>query len=325
MSGGFERNTRQKSILLPALARPTGGGVSTLELPKTGFLARIFLQISGSIAGSLSGANTLGMSSIVKRVKVTTNSGIDLFNISGPGYGYLYQNFQDLQQHASSPANQYNTAVTATTFNLNMVIPLMLNMHDPIGMIMLQNEQLQVLLSVEWEADATVATGATVTATATPVAEFFTVPRDKADWPPLNVVHQTIEDQIAIGATGDYIYNLPRGNTYLQILLGYVLGVSGTAADSWSRAIMRINQSDILYDVSPASATARMGYVTGLTRGLGAIPFDFLGSDGLGNYGSARDFINSALLTDFQIVLTATATGTLYVVRRMLLPLASGG
>src|SRR5262249_971949 len=58
-----------------------------------------------------------------------------------------------------------------------------------------------------------------------------------------------------------------------------------------------------------------------LTRGLGQIYLDLLGSDGLGAYGTTRDFINSALLTDYQAVLKATATGTLFVVRRMLLPL----
>jgi hypothetical protein len=195
----------------------------------------------------------------------------------------------------------------------------MLNMSDPVGLIMLQNEQLQVLLSVEWEADATVGTGATVTGTATPVIEFFTVPPDKADHPPLNVIHQIIEDQISIAATGDYIYNLPRGNTYLQLLLGY--GINASAADNWTRAILRVNQSDIIEDWSVGVANAMDGYHSGYTRGLGEIPFDFLATDGLGNYGSARDAINSALLTDFQLVLTASATGTLYVVRRMLMPL----
>lgn len=320
MSGGFERNTRQKMTPLAALTRPTGGGVSQMEIPKAGLLARIFLQISGSVAGTLSAPNALGMASIIKRVRLLTNSGIDLFNVSGAGYGYLLQPWLELNEHLASPANQYNTVVTATTFNLNMVIPAMINQHDPIGMILLQDEQLQVILSVEWEADATVATGATVTGTATPVIEFFTTPPDRADRPRLDVVHQIIEDQIVVSAAGEQIYNAPRGNTYLQLLFG--VGINASAADSWSRAVMRINQSDNLYDVTPALMTALVGFRTGLTRGLGQIPFDLLGSDGLGNYGSSRDFINSGLLTDFQVVITTTGALTMYVVRRMLMPLS---
>lgn len=320
MSGGFERNTRQKITRLPTITRPTGGGISTQEIPKTGLLARIFLSITGSVAGTLSNQNALGFSSIIKRVRLSTNSGIDLFNVSGAGYGYLLQRQLEMQLTAASPANQFNTAITATTFNLSMVIPVMLNAHDPIGMVLLQDEQLQVILTIEWEADATVATGATVTGTAVPAIEYFTTPPDKADYPPLNVVHQIIEDQVAVGATGDYIYNVPRGNTYLGLLMGY--GMAASPADSWSQLIVRVNQSDILYSLVPSTLNDLVGWRNGFTRLLGTLPLDFLGSDGLGNYGSARDFINSALLTDFQVVLTTTATGTLYVVRRMLMPLS---
>jgi hypothetical protein len=322
MAGGFERNTRLKRVQLPTLTKPTGGGITSIELPKTGFLARLYLNISGSITGTLSSPNALGMSSIIKRIRVTTNSGIDLYNVSGAGYGYLLQNFLELGTGPKAPStqNMFNTAVSATSYNLNMMIPIQLNRRDPIGLILLQNEQLQVILTVEWEADATVATGATVTGTCVPTLEFFTVPPDKADWPELSFVHQVIEDQIAIGAAGDYIYNLPRGNAYLQANLGY--GISAVGADNWTRAILRINQSDILEDRTPANSNLLYSSMSeGQTRLAGVIPFDMLGSDGFGSYGSARDFINSALLTDLQVVLTTTATGTLYSVRRMLLPL----
>jgi hypothetical protein len=194
-------------------------------------------------------------------------------------------------------------------------------MHDPIGMILLQNEQLQLLLSIEWESDINVilSGGGTFTGTCLPVLEFFTTPVDEADYPPLDVIHQIVEDQIPVAATGDYIYTLPRGNVYLQLLLGY--GINAAALDSWNRVIMRINQNDILYDYIPGTMDQIVGQIGGYTRTLGTIIFDLLGSDGQGNYGSARDFINTRLLTDLQIVLTTTALATIYAVRRMLLPL----
>lgn len=324
MTGGFERNTRNKIIRLPALTKPAGGGITTIELPKTGFLARLYLSISITTAGTITTQNPLGAASAIKRIRVTTNSGLDLFNVSGVGNTYLLQNFQELEAiNGRQPKNQgTSTLVTATSYNLDMVVPIMLNMHDLVGMVLLQNEQLQVLLSVEWESDVNVILtgGGTLTGTCNPSLEFFTVPVDKADYPPLNVIHQIIEDQIAIGAVGDYIYNLPRGNTYLQMLLGYGIAAAG-GADNWNRLIMRINQSDILYDYNVGLIDQRVGYINNLTRALGTIPLDLLGSDGLGAYGTARDFINSALLTDFQLVLTTTATGNLFVIRRMLLPL----
>lgn len=324
MPGGFNRNTRNKIVKLGAITKPTGGGISSpVELPKTGFLARIWLKISVTTAGTITTSNAAGIASAIKRVRLTTNSGIDLFNVSGIGYAYLLQNFLELEGiNGRLPQNQgVTTPVTATTYDLSMVIPVMLNLNDALGLVLLQNEQLQVLLTVEWESDINVILtgGGTLTGTAKPYLEFFTVPVAREDYPALNVIHQIIEDQIAIGATGDYIYNIPRGNTYLQLLLGYGLKVA--AVDNWSRLIVRINQSDILYDYDTDLADLRIGFIQNLTRGKGTIPLDWLGSDGFGSYGSARDFINSALLTDFQAVLTASATDTLYAIRRMLLPL----
>lgn len=325
MAGGFDRNTRNKIVPLATQTKPTGGGTTILELPKMGILARIYLRISATVSGTLSAPNLVGASSIIRRIRVSTNSGIDIYNVSGAGDAYLMSQMQELERGFALPNNGGSNAVTATTFRLDRVIPIWINLHDPLGAILLQNEQLQVLLTIEWEQDAVVATGATVAATAVPYVEFFTVPPLKEDWPPFNVVHQVIEDQIPIATIGDYIYNLPRGNTYLQVGLGYGLAAASTA-DHWSKAILRINQSDILYQFDPNLRDVKQGYLTGLstTQDVGTLIFDFLGSDGLGNYGSARDFINSALLTDLQIVLTTTAADTLYVVRRMLMPLIGG-
>jgi hypothetical protein len=324
MTGGFEHNTRQKMIRLATINKPVGGGISpAVELPKTGYLGRLFLSIAITTAGTITTQNALGAASAIKRVRLVTNTGIDLFNVSGVGYGYILQNLQELEGvNGRQPKNQFNsTLVTATTYNLDMVIPIMLNMHDTIGALLLQNEQLQVTLYIEWESDVNVILtgGGTFTGTAVPLLEYFTVPPDPADHPDLGLIHQIIEDQYVVAATGDYIVNVPRGNIYLQIGMGY--GVKAAAVDNWNRLIARINQSDILYDLTPASMDQLVGFRQNLTRGLGQAYLDFLGSDGFGAYGTARDFLNTGLLTDFQVVLTATATDTLYMVRRMLVPL----
>jgi hypothetical protein len=318
----FESATRQKSTKLQSLVKPTGGGLTEMELPKTGLLARIWLSIRVTTAGTVTTVNAAGICSAIKRVKLTTNQGIDLFNVSGIGFYYMLQNALDLRVTGRQPKNQGNTApVTATTYNLDMVIPQMINLKDPVGMLMLQSEQLQVKLSVDWESDVNVILtgGGTLTGTATPYLEFFTVPPAEEDRPPMNLLHQIIEDNMAVPNGADFIYNFPRGNVYLQALLGY--GIKTTAVDNWTRAIIRINQNDIIYDLDAPFMDMRVGYLNNVSRGLGFIPIDLLGSDGLGDYGSARDFINSRLLTDYQLVLTPSAADTLYIIRRMFVPL----
>lgn len=320
----FEGHTRQKFARLPTLSKNAGGGnISQIELPKTGYLARIWLPTTILTAGTITTQNPLGAASAIRRIKLTTNNQIDIFNVSGPGYFYLLNNFQELGGVSGrQPQNQGNsTLVTATTYNLDMVIPVGINLKDTLGMIGLQNEQLTLYLTIEWETDVNVILtgGGTLTGSSNPLMEFFATPPEPIDRPPANVIHQIVEDQLAVAVTGDYLYTPPRGNIYLAILGGY--GINAAPADNWNRLIHRVNQNDVLADVTPAMMTQFLGYRNNITRSLGVWALDFLGSDGFGAYGSSRDFIDSRKLTDMQVVMTATATGTLYLIRKMLVPL----
>src|SRR4051812_21308219 len=73
----------------------TSGGVTNLRIPNTGFLARIWLTIRGTIASIASGPNAFGMSSIINRVRVQTSGSVDLFNMTGPSYFHLLQPILD--------------------------------------------------------------------------------------------------------------------------------------------------------------------------------------------------------------------------------------
>lgn len=322
MAGGFAVNTRRKILpLTGAVTRPVGGGTfGPYTLPKTGLLARLYLALRGSVAGSLSAPNALGMASIISRVRVVANSGLDLYNVSGPGYAYLLSETLESEYFNAASQNTGRSAVTATTFNLDMVLPIAVNMRDPSGLIMLQNEQTIVNLYIDWLADASVATGATVTLTTGDLfMEVFTVPPDPQDWPNINIVHQCLEDQQAVPGAGDFPYNWPRGNTYMQMLHGYGIGAAGT--DNFSKVALRVNQSDYLQNTPPDYLDLEHRLLRGRARPAGGIFFDFAGSSGLGCYALARDLVNSALVTDLATVVTASGAGTLYTVRRQLLTL----
>lgn len=313
----FQDTTRRKFIPLTTQSKGTTNPLQW-DIPKTGLLARIFLAISGAVSGTVTAPNALGMSSIVRKVRLITNGGIDLCNISGAGWSYLLRDH--LEHYIDvTPQNTGRVAVSATTFNLDMIIPVALNSRDALGLFMLQNEQTLVQLQVEFEADATVGTGATVTATVTPIAEVFTVPVDPKDWPPLNTIHQVLEDTRAIAATGEQDYSWPRGNTYVQLLHGY--GIGATPADNWNRARVMVNQSETLVDYTPTSLSLEFNAMHGRARVLGVVPVDLIGTAGLGVMGSARDLLYSGLVTDLISRINFTATGTLFTVRRQLVSL----
>lgn len=320
----FMDKTRRKLVRLQTQVL---GAINPLvwDIPKTGLLAGIFLDIHGTIVDAIGGGeNPLGLSSIVRRVRLIANSGIDLINISGPGYHYLLRNFQESYHNANPNSNgtlDVIAGVVLGTYDLGMFLPCSINRRDPMGLFMLQNEATLLQLSVEAAPAATVSTNAVITMTVTPTVEIFTVPLDQKDWPPLNVVHQMVEDTRAIPAGGQFVYPWPRGNTYLQVLHGCGLHDVLAPADNWTRAILRVNQSESLWDVDPIAEDLEYGLSHGAARYPGVLPIDMFGSSGLGTFGSSRDFFYSPLVTEVQTEITAVAAGPLITLRRQLVAL----
>lgn len=313
----FQDATRRKII---ALSQQSKGTTNPLQwdIPRTGLLAAIYLDIQATLSGTITGPNAYGVSSIIRKVRLITNAGIDLVNISGPGYTYLFQNLLDDYTQVTVQ-NQGNSAVAVGSFNIGMILPVALNARDPIGLFMLQNEQTLVQLQVEFEADANVGTGATVVATVQPFIEVFTVPIDPKDWPALNVVQQVLEDTVSGPASGDFDYVWPRGNTYIQVAHGY--GAKQSAADNWTRAKLIVNQSEVIMDYTVNGQTLEWNRLHGRARGLGVVVFDMIGTSGLGTMGSSRDLLYSGMVTDLLTRITSSGADTLRTIRRQLVAL----
>lgn len=312
----FNMATRRKVVPLTSQSRPSGGGVVSWDLPKVGYLARVWLEITGDVAGTLSSPNAHGFSSVVSSARLTANSGIDVFSCSGPGYHWLLRPMLESEYIDVGGYTNARSAVSAAAFDVSMLVPVAMNFRDSVGLINLASEQTVLNLTVNFRADSLVATGATVSATVRPFLEIFTIPELPEDRPPLNVIHQILENTEAVAASGEHTYMWPRGNTVLQIAHGLGFGASGS--DGFSNYALRVNQSDYIISAPPSFFDAEYYAVHGSARPAGVLPVDFLGSSGLGNYGLTRDVINTANLTDIASVFTATGAGTLHTVRRQL-------
>lgn len=320
----FADSTRLKYIPLPVLTKPTGGGLTQIDLPKTGILSHIYLYVTATVAGTLSAPNALGAASIINRLSLTVNGGQKLFDMSGAGYHYIVRDaIGEQASHLSWTTAR--SAVTATTFDLSMIIPVAMNIRDEVGLFMLQNEGTLATLQLLWEADATVATGATVTATATPYLGVFEVPSDPKNWPAFDSIHQIIEEQPTISGAGQFTHNIPRGGTLLG--MGYLI-----PSTTYTLAELVLQQSNIIESMSPNAQQLRFdhfamgrdftlaGAITGINH---RVIWDWAGSDGLGQFGTFRDVIDTQALTSLFTRLTVGGASACLAVRRQLLPLAA--
>lgn len=343
---GFNEETRQNIVSLASMSKATGGGnITTQQLPKTGLAARLWIPIVVTTSATSQGTvNTAGICSAIRRVRVYVNSGLDLFNISGIGYHWGLRDYLNnyyvpfpysVNSLSTTILNARAAVTTSKVYDCSMVLPIALNALSPIGLFVLQNEQTTVNLSIEWETDVNVegATGSH-TAVAYPYLEFFNVPAKEQDFPPINVVHQILEDQVTVPGTGDYVYNWPRGNTYLQMFHVIAPMASQPTVDPISRVRLRSNQSYFPYDFTSVAWNSTTVVWTEPQNGLfgdtheparlrpvGTYIFDFLGSMGNFAMSGSRDWINSAALTDLASVLTVANTtngSVLYNIRRQL-------
>lgn len=316
--GNFFANTRLVTSRLEPRPKPSGGGVVRWTLPKVGFLAGVMLLIRGSISGTLSNLNPYGKAGVIRRVQLTTNAGIDIVNISGPGYHYLLSEAIERELHLPAAVDARN-AVATGPFTLDMWLPVALNLQSQLGLLLLQNEQTQVTLTVDFEADSAVATSATVTATVEPVLFYYLVPQSPDDFPALDTLHTILEDSQAVSGAGQVTVEMPRGNVYVAVMHGMGIGANGD--DLWSRFQVRIGMSQYPYDITPPIADVLHYLQTGRARPLGGIFVNYLALSGQGHYSAPVNLINSGVLTNYDHLIQATVPTTLHTVREQLVVL----
>lgn len=294
MAGGFNANTRQFYVQLPNLIRPSGGGSSVVELPDSGFLARIWLLIQGGHSTTTQAAVTgVCYADMVRRLTLRLNDGNALFDCSGRGFHYGIRDLLedeymdhfgqlrttgDLAQYPDASGDfEFGTEPRAQMVNAGvdvwwpLLVPCMVNYREPVGLIPLQNAWMSVSLGIEWETTANTTQAEPSTQyTASPILELYTVPpiRDPRkpfeDWPDVTRIHQILETTQSYSAGQEVVYQFPRGGTLLQLVHIFQAGLPGSSPglpkareNDITTKRWRVNQSNYIVDFSGGAKTVR--------------------------------------------------------------------
>jgi len=316
--------TRPQLIDVATRTRPVGGGKpDPVELPNSGYVALILARLSGAVTGTLSAPNDFGMASILNNIYCAANSVGRIFEMSGQAYHWLYRpqfgvGYYDLFD-GNIAAYNANAAVTATNYDISFVLPFQFNQTHPAGLFLTKNKETIVTLETDFLADASVATGATVTGTLRVGVLFYSVPAGGEENQPSRAtkeLHTVEESRQAISATGQIPVKLPPAWWYLRTHHGLNFGIAreAAAADQFDAIYYRTDQSRDHVRLHPTLMELHRATNFGNQRKWGTITLDWIGFTGLGMLGNAQFIFPSGDAAQVELTLNYTATGTLYSV-----------
>lgn len=319
-------------------------------LTKSRLLSKIFLLVKGTmtLTHAASTAGTLAPFapySFVKNVRVEYNNGFSPFNIPGKEL-YMY-NLARGNGASIKPATSVTAATAAAMRERNVVglqsgaggvantfrflaeLPIAVNDRDPVSLFLLQNEEVTVTVTVEFDdADVVLSTltGFTVAMSSlsvTPVIETFSIPPVAEAFPDLGMIKLVNRQKEAISGAGDFTTKLRVGNIYRKLFVLIEDAAGGEFdGDLSGNFELVFNEADYPVRIPPwvLSGLNHEWYGTTLPQGVWVFDFTY---QGIPNYGGGRDYVDTEKMTEFWFKFTAAAAGNITVLHETLTRLRS--
>jgi len=340
----FAALTRKYHQPLPPVAGAENA-TAQFTLTKSRLLSKIWLEFLGTMTYTQAAAAPATLApfapfNFIRNVRVEYNNGYTPFNISGAQL-YMY----NLARNNATLLTPRTTDVAATAALLRgrcacglesgaggvanvcrflLELPIGVNERDPVGLYLLQNEEIVVTVTIDFD-DANVVfnasaglTGAMTAISVTPVVETFSVPpRDEAV-PDLGMLKLVSARHEVIAGAGTQTIRLTPGNIFRKLLV-YIEDATAGEFDGDLTGNFEIifNESDNPIRIPPWVLSGINAEQYGLNLPNGLWVFDFT-YQGLANYGGGRDYIDTEKVTEFWFRFNAAAAGTIDIVQETL-------
>lgn len=330
-AANFNMMTRRNFQSIAAQTGAESGTVS-FSLPKARLLAGVQIIVEATLTATHASSATYtahedAPHKFLSRVEMQMNNGFSPFSISGQALAEYNRTIKGVSAMASATSGRGLTVQplvassggTANVVRFILDMPNMLNKRDPVGLILLQNEETLVNVNVTLGTVADLApassgyTFAVSAITVSLLTDTFTIPADSNAFPDISVL-KLVQEKTATIVVGENIIPLSTGRTYRK--LGFILYSATPArhADSiiTSNIELVANQADVPYRIRPAQLAAINAEEYGAALPQGSYCFDF-SDNGIANFGSARDYVDTERLTEFWLKFTSSAAGTLKI------------
>lgn len=326
----FAAATRQNWQKIPATALVENNTVS-FTIPKARLLSRTWLKIQGTFTAAHASITTLTKArmapwGLIKQIRLQVNNGFNPYQVSGKGV-YIYNSValqQNVMDAITTLGNTASVGGTSNTLDILVDLTDVLNDRDPVGLVLAQNQETVITVSIDFGTVVSLFTDASITTSAvainvTPITETFTVPASPDAIPDLSVLKLVAEQNFNIPASGStQIIKLPVGQTYRKIMLNFEASANVAMTDTQIGDISLIfNQADIPY-IIPADVLRKINtkaYGTALPSGVLILD---MSDQGIANLGGSRDLIDTERLTEFWVSFIPGTTGNVQVVNETL-------
>ncbi len=314
----FRRVAVRRTAPLPMAIPWAAGGNWRVEVPATGLLSGIYLNMAGTmtIIGGAGALTAWGPWDILSRIRVTVNAGgTVVYDTSGYGNYLLNRTRYRGHDPAAADANIYAAAVAgaANVWNQVFYVPIEANREGSFGLGALNLQAPEIVVAVEgtFGTNAQVVGGlgggAGYAGVLTGSYEYWQVPSNIAEvaMPPM-LLHRVLESLTTQVAAGDQIYNLPHEG-YLARLIQYVVNTSAPL-DTCINQRLYLQNADELTRRNARWETAyqdHMHYSQALPAGT--YVHELWAPDGPPASGDPRDMINTERFSMIQAIISTGA------------------
>lgn len=324
----FNQSTRQNKHMLPVTSCVGGSQTMQLLLPKSRLLSKIMVKVNAKI--NLTHASktkcNINCNKLIRRFSLDLNNGFSPFVVSGDEL-HIY-NMLSIHSNAFEEMASDNKSIVASSsgtdneITMYYELPLTLNERDAQGLILLQNAETSVTLSIDLGTEGDMfnedKTGFTMVIKDVKVmacTETFSLPAVQQAFPDLSVL------KLVNGVSHSFLANtvntvkLSTGTIYRKLIMKFEDedGNPLLPSDFTSDIQLVFNQADINYSIS-AEMLKDLNSIE-LTNYMpeGVYFFDF-SSQGFTNFGGTRDLIDTELLTEFWIKFGTSKKGKVSVI-----------
>lgn len=336
--GRFENDTRQQIITQSTMTPQTpgtAGQITTQQLPTSGYLSAIWMLLQGTTTTSSAQSTSVGTYpqppwNFLRKIRVYTNMGVELVNISGYGL-YLYQStlrtgldidtIATSLSYAATDGGSNNTvkgrfinhpsslgASSTETWKAGYYLPIAWGTAGKAGLQLLQDDAVKYYLELTWGdlTDLYASTSGTPTlsnVSVVPVVETFSTPRNSANRPDLSYSKVILEEAQPLDTgAGVCTFKMVTGNMVTRLIHELSNGATAKPLDPSEVTLLRMDyaQTQVPYNINPDVQLLRQAFLYGRNLPQGVYIWELAEALGLPELPTMRDVIDTLMLTNLQ-------------------------